>query len=221
MLNLTNRSETTVRRVEASTHLPPTGYLKLDSVNSSDTDALFENLNGKQIWHITAPASLKISELSSIDLSASLKGQPILESNGTTYVIRPHPTANASVLSARGKDATFISVQPSITRTLRIQESSKKSTNTDYTSAQDNSEAGGITFFATSINSTREPRKQPSNLKGRYVPFGLDHQHKPVQNANIMDIDDLEPPTTTSQPTSQAVFTPSKTKKKSKQKATA
>lgn len=46
---------------------------------------MFENLQGKQIWHITAPAGVSLSQLKDIAMDKALAGQSILNYKDTDY----------------------------------------------------------------------------------------------------------------------------------------
>lgn len=46
---------------------------------------MFENLEGKQIWHITAPAGLSLKELKEIAMGKVMSGEAILDYKGTSY----------------------------------------------------------------------------------------------------------------------------------------
>lgn len=66
---------------------PPKGFRAIPTPLKprSDAGTVFENLEGKQIWHITAPAGLSLSELKKITMDKALAGAPILSDNGIDY----------------------------------------------------------------------------------------------------------------------------------------
>lgn len=45
----------------------------------------FESLEGKQIWHITAPAGMLLNEVKEIDMDRALNREAILQHKGTGY----------------------------------------------------------------------------------------------------------------------------------------
>jgi hypothetical protein len=46
---------------------------------------IFEKLEGKQIWHITAPVGVSLKDLSEIAMDSARKGEPVLQHKGTSY----------------------------------------------------------------------------------------------------------------------------------------
>jgi hypothetical protein len=52
---------------------------------SSSAAKIFGNLQGKQVWHITAPAGVSLKELESISMDKAMKGQAIFSQKGTNY----------------------------------------------------------------------------------------------------------------------------------------
>lgn len=46
---------------------------------------MFEDLKGKEIWHITAPAGVPMSKIEEVVLEKALKGEPVLTHNNTNY----------------------------------------------------------------------------------------------------------------------------------------
>jgi hypothetical protein len=44
-----------------------------------------ENLEGKQIWHITAPAGVSLSELTEMAMDQAMNGEAVLQHKGTSY----------------------------------------------------------------------------------------------------------------------------------------
>jgi len=66
---------------------PPLGF-ELSSIDSpSSASKLFKesHLEGKQIWYITAPASVSISAIEQISLQDIKKGKTILSHNSNDY----------------------------------------------------------------------------------------------------------------------------------------
>jgi len=76
-------------------------WRKLDgSIGASDVAAFFEKskMEGKQIWYITAPASLPVTVVQdlTIPLDAAQKGLPVLTHNGDDYRLAFDDPAAAS-----------------------------------------------------------------------------------------------------------------------------
>ena len=66
---------------------PPKGYnlVSEEDRTSSKAAKIFNNLQGKQVWHITAPAGVSLKELENIAMERAMKGEPILQHKGTDY----------------------------------------------------------------------------------------------------------------------------------------
>lgn len=77
----------TVESQPAQPYEPPKGYAPviLNQNTTSDSAHIFDNLEGKQIWHITAPANVSLEELKELAMDSVLNGEPILEHKGTSY----------------------------------------------------------------------------------------------------------------------------------------
>jgi hypothetical protein len=52
---------------------------------TSKSAHIFDNLEGKQIWHITAPAGVSISELRNFAMDCTVTGESVLLHKGTRY----------------------------------------------------------------------------------------------------------------------------------------
>lgn len=87
-----------VTRVEPRPYFPPPNYTTVPSAPSdhlsSEITHLFNNndihSHNKQIWHITAPASLDLSTLTQFVLSDVLASKPLLEHDNVAYALYPH-----------------------------------------------------------------------------------------------------------------------------------
>ena len=186
---------------------------------------MFENLEGKQIWHISAPSTMPLSEIESLNVANALKGAEVWNHQGVAFEMSPTDVESATLLLPRGRDGEYVSVGTTITRAFRVHESSKPGVS-EYTSQSANSNAGeadsAVNFFATQIGLTKPPRKQPENLKARYVPYGVptesyDHDHGAVNSAD--EDGDLHMQDASAETASQ--HTPKSAKKtKSKKKST-
>ncbi|KAF1351948.1 hypothetical protein BDV97DRAFT_268171, partial [Delphinella strobiligena] len=68
---------------------PPAGYKLLDTSKSNATtlDRLLANPESKQIWHITAPSSVLISQIQSVSLASIQNQSSILSHKGTDYTL--------------------------------------------------------------------------------------------------------------------------------------
>ena len=147
-------------------------------MKQSDTTALgmFDNLEDKQIWHISAPSTVPISLIETLDVATSMKGAEILNHKGLSYELSRAPVEGATVLLPQGGKGEYASVGTRVTRAFRIQQYSKpmaierSSANTE---PFDDESIRRVNFFATQSGQRPPPRKQPQNLKARYVPYGV------------------------------------------------
>jgi hypothetical protein len=68
-------------------YVPPKGFnpVPLSDKTISKSTGLFDNLDGKQVWHITAPAGVSLKDLSELAMDKAMKGDAILSYKGTDY----------------------------------------------------------------------------------------------------------------------------------------
>ena len=59
--------------------------MPLNDRTTSNTASLFENLQGKQIWHITAPAGVSLKDLKQLAMDHALEGKAVMRYKGTDY----------------------------------------------------------------------------------------------------------------------------------------
>lgn len=173
--------------MESTPYVPPQGYKASkgqSSTASSQAQNFFKEFEGKQVWHISAPSSFPISKLESISVEAALKGDFALEHKGVNYTINVEDSDGTALLTPK-PNGDYAYVAP-VTRVFKITEKASQipstgsattrgtataQTTTDENKATDSS--GPTNFFATHIGMKKEPRKQPENLRARYVPFGV------------------------------------------------
>lgn len=69
------------------TFIPPSGFKQAKPKNqpSRAISSALSNLEGKQVFHITAPSSLPISHIQEIDFGKAMQGEPILSHKGVDY----------------------------------------------------------------------------------------------------------------------------------------
>lgn len=142
---------------------------------ASQSTSLFENLSGKQIWHISAPASLSLQSITELDIQAALQGRCILTKTGTDYNMHPTPSQHEILLLPAGQDSTYEQTEVAITRSFDLREMSTM----PRAKAKDNEQrsTASIVFTATKEGSKGQPRKQPEGLRQRYIPFGARDAH--------------------------------------------
>ena len=165
-------------------------------MKASDTETLgmFDKLEGKQVWYISAPTTMPVSEIESLDVANALKGAAVLNHKGISYKMSHASVEGATLLLPQGRNGEYASAGTAITRSFRIQESSK------ITAGENTSEGGNdhdgearhtMNFFATETGQMKTPRRQPENLKARYVPYGVPvgKQHRATGGSASVDED--------------------------------
>ena len=70
----------------AKPYVPPKGYTLVNEKDrTSNAAKIFSNLQGKQVWHITAPAGVSLKELASISMDKAMKGESILSHKDASF----------------------------------------------------------------------------------------------------------------------------------------
>jgi hypothetical protein len=71
----------------AQPYVAPKGFnaVPCNDKTISQVARVFDNLEGKQIWHITAPAGVSISDLKEMTMEHVDNGEAVLQHKGTSY----------------------------------------------------------------------------------------------------------------------------------------
>jgi hypothetical protein len=71
----------------AQAYVPPKGFSAVPCNNKTTAKSahIFDNLEGKQVWHITAPVGVSLKDLSEIAMDSARRGEPVLQHKGTSY----------------------------------------------------------------------------------------------------------------------------------------
>lgn len=120
---------------------------------------------------------MPISKLESLDVSAALKGAPVLEHKRIKYTMSRSEVEGTRLLLPKGMRGEYAPADNSITRSFRIQESflpAEASRLGNADKHDDDTSTESIRFFATQTGQKKPPREQPANLKIRYVPYGTE-----------------------------------------------
>ncbi|KAJ8128159.1 hypothetical protein O1611_g5477 [Lasiodiplodia mahajangana] len=126
------------------------------------------NLEGKQVWYFTAPASLPITVLKDmeIDLANASKGGPLLTHNGDNYGLDLESYATNTqiqlLIPSRGGDK-YKSLNHSIDSTVHLRRMAKFGP------------GGEVHATATEdyVPIPKPIREQPEGLRVRYTPIGV------------------------------------------------
>lgn len=159
-----------VSSVTAKPFDAPLGYT---SLNTSSRSALSDaDLQGKQVWHITAPANLPISALADVALDSIQSGKPIMSHKGIDYVMSEDKGAqsgNATLVLLPEKDGYKPISQP-VSKTFHLrQHVVLPNLGEKPTSSKAGSNAAGD----VSTSAVGVIRPQPKGMKMRYRPPGF------------------------------------------------
>ena len=159
-----------VSSVTAKPFDAPAGYTSLDM--SSRSALSNADLQGKQVWHITAPANLPISSLTEVALDSIQSGKPVLSHKGVDYVMSEDKGAqsgNATLVLLPEKDGYKPISQP-VSKTLHLRQhvvipdlSEKQTPGTSGSNAAADVARPAITAV----------RPQPKGMKMSYRPPGF------------------------------------------------
>jgi DNA-directed RNA polymerase I subunit RPA34.5 len=135
-------------------------------------ETLTGGLAGKQVWHITAPASIPLDAIKEFNVDAVRNGNPILTHSERQYGFTSGPKdVQEDLLLPGGSELTYKRLRMSVSKSYHLQEIPAHS-QTGRAPSDQSSKAN--CFFANEIPESKTPRKQPEMLKMRYKPFGTD-----------------------------------------------
>ncbi|CAK3965727.1 Hypothetical predicted protein [Lecanosticta acicola] len=169
----TTAAESSIRSIPAPPFLPPPGYAALGSVEPDSGSMLDQSsLNGKQIWHITAPSNVPLTSVTEIALS-SLKDQtPVINHKGVDYVLARTKDRSAtqydSVMLPSTAGYTFNGMK--IEETLHLQQ---KIVLPNLSKKQADTLTGSRAAADIAQAPVSDARPQPKGLKMRYRPAGF------------------------------------------------
>lgn len=143
---------------------PPAGFVaaSISVQPSSKISEIFapSNLAGKQIWHITTPASVPITSIKEIPSDSVQNGATVLSHKGADYGLVTETEAemanNHSLLLPSMQSNGYRPCKTSVFNTLHLQQQLNLPTRAQL-SARTHAKA---------------PHQQPQGLKMRYQPFG-------------------------------------------------
>jgi hypothetical protein len=154
-------------------YVPPKGFnpVALSDKTISKSTGLFDNLEGKQVWHITAPTGVSLKDLSELAMDKAMKGDAILSYKGTDYGFsqtEKSEDGTREVLLPRKNGMEPVSTR--ISQTLRL----RSVVRLPHLSAKQADQNTGSEAAASITRSTiRAPRPQVTGLKMRFLPTGF------------------------------------------------
>lgn len=144
---------------------PPVGFQSANkqAPPASASSSLLSNLNGKQVIHITAPASLPLSKVKEISMSKIVKGQPILSYEGTNYGIP------AESLNDEESEHKSLLIFDKSTKTYRRQAEQIPTYHIQELMGVPEADKAAVEALRDTV---KPARPQPKNLKMRFRPLG-------------------------------------------------
>ena len=164
-----------VSQQPTSTYKPPTGF-ESTSISLHPASTLSEilapsNLQGKQIWHITAPELVPISLVKEVSTQNIGNGASILDYHGAKYGLVPESegeqASSRALLLPSTQTNDYRRSKTNIIKTLHLQQLVSLPSHALEPAFHPNRSASSTDSYG------KTPRQQPEGLKMRYRPFGV------------------------------------------------
>jgi hypothetical protein len=140
---------------------------KAKAAPSPTVSSLLSNLEGKQIFHIAAPAFLPLSEVKEVSLAKVMLGEPVLNHNGVDYGIPTEAQQNKSsqtLLLYNNSTGAYEKTNVGNIQSYNVQELVRLPAGIDP--------SRGGSLVPPSQDTRPSARPQPKNLKMRFHPVG-------------------------------------------------
>ncbi|KAK3168187.1 hypothetical protein OEA41_004633 [Lepraria neglecta] len=156
-------------------------------------------LAGKEIWHITAPASVPIASIKEVSMQGIKARTSILSHKGADYSLVPESGAeqanNQALLLPSIQTNSYQTSTSTIIKTLHLQQLVNLPNHTTSPAKPSNQTA---TVPEPQKNA---PRQQPQGLRMRYHPFGAsDESETELSPANVAKAPEFRDPNTVEAP---------------------
>ncbi|KOS44912.1 hypothetical protein ACN38_g4182 [Penicillium nordicum] len=147
---------------------PPVGFksAKKQAPPSSKASSLLSNLNGKQVLHLTAPASLPLSQVKEVCMAKIMQGEPIISHGGVNYGIP------AEALSEAGPATKSLLLFDENTQTYRTAAQTVPSYHVQELIGLPSTSKKTDAVVTEMRKYVKPARPQPKNLKMRFRPVG-------------------------------------------------
>ncbi|KAH8593892.1 DNA-directed RNA polymerase I subunit RPA34.5-domain-containing protein [Bisporella sp. PMI_857] len=148
--------------------IPPSGF-RLQSIKEvTQASELFSksNLKGKQIWHITAPASVSMESIKAMSWPDIVQQNAVISHKGNKYgfvQVSNHSTASTKIMVPNSSSDGYHATSKPISTTLHLQQIVDLPVDTT-----DQSSSARAT-----IPAKKPVRQQPKGLKMRFRPLGF------------------------------------------------
>jgi hypothetical protein len=166
-------TEAMLQPIATQDYIPPQGFVPLESSQLEQRTSLPANLDGKQIWYITAPSNIPVSTLNSFAKEALSSNRPALSFEDVDY------TLSEDALSANDVTTIFLPTsegyrptRQKISRKLHLQQRLVLPNLSALQASQLTGSSAAADVAAPAVSSRRP---QPKGLRMRYRPpgFGL------------------------------------------------
>ncbi|KAF2018465.1 hypothetical protein BU24DRAFT_491424 [Aaosphaeria arxii CBS 175.79] len=163
----------TVEFRPAQPYNPPKGFNAIPTPLKATSNAskVFENLEGKQIWHISAPVDISVAQLEQLAMDDALKGKAILKHKGSDYgLVRRGEGEEVQRAVLIPRPDGFKAVSMPITQTFHLQQVLHLP---NITTKQTNPSTGSEATRSITSSTIRAPRPQVKGLRMRYWHSGF------------------------------------------------
>ena len=157
------------------TYEPPTGFestsISLHPPSKRSEILAPSNLQGKQLWHVTAPESVPISLVKEVSKKNFGNGASILDYHGARYGLVPESeveqASSQALLLPSIQTNDYRRSKSTIIKTLHLQQLVSLPNHALEPAVHPNRSA------SASESYRKMPRQQPEGLRMRYRPFGV------------------------------------------------
>ncbi|PVH97685.1 hypothetical protein DM02DRAFT_567511 [Periconia macrospinosa] len=179
--------------VAARPYVPPKDFVPASTnrAASSPSTAVLDNLQGKQIWHITAPANISLKDLKQLAMEQATEGEAILKHKNASYGfldVAKEDSGSQEVIVPRQNGYKAASSRISHTFHLREIVDLPSSVQADLNTGSE--AAASITQ-----STIRAPPRQVKGLKMRFFPSGVTNQTPVTLGSSDDEEDDRPAPT--------------------------
>ncbi|GAM87490.1 hypothetical protein ANO11243_055150 [Dothideomycetidae sp. 11243] len=163
------------KEVKRTEYAPPSGYTKIESF-SSLADLDLSSLGSKELWHISVPSGVSLSDLTTVPRDGLQSQAVVLSHNGTDYTFAQDghsgsSQTNKTLILPSTTEKSYKSSDLKISRSIRLQP--KLSLPTLPRSTAETATSTDTTTAATTRLAVSAIRPQPKGLRMRYRPPGF------------------------------------------------
>jgi hypothetical protein len=157
--------------LQAKPFRPPAGYVQVNEDAFASNNILSDtSLDGRQIWHISAPHDVPLTSIREIAGDALRNGKPVLSHNGVNYKLKDEDAGTRdTAVHVPGKDGYKL-LERQIERTMHLQQ---QLVLPNLTRKQVDQATGSTAAGDVARAPVKSVRPQPEGLRMRYRPPGV------------------------------------------------